>query len=457
MRKLVVFIAAVFTMMISCAFPLFHSYATYNNFPDSLDDIKSQGYSGLTDNVHYIYCNYDIYYDFAGAMRSGAFCIRYLDSNINNLYVEYSHNTLVLRTINLSNTIDIVSFYDYYGLHDSIYNACAVTFDFNTNTCYFVDNNADYVHAAYYDQTANSFEFYNFETNFTEYSPTSLDLSISFRPSLSGTVSRTETIDGKSYTSDSLDMYVSNNGSDAQFLMCILPTQGTLSFPDNTLQDARGFIGSPTFVYVADEWSNFNTGLGETQIYAGCAWHTVPSGFINQIYHIPWTSMDLKANTSYDVVVYACINNDFDISDYPPNMRNKYPSTSNLVDVEEVYRSTFTISDPAVFNADTIDEAGASHAWNPNIDNTSLFTVGSAYLDDLGNLNIRGSSSGIGAPFGSSANINVDATTDINTIFVNFFKFLSAGLNCFPAIFISIIGVGISALVVVGVIKAAMK
>lgn len=458
MKKILCILAAVFTMMISCAAPLMSSYAdsTINNFPNSLNSLMSQGYSGITDNCHYLYCNYDIYYDYASTNRSGAFVVRYLDRNLSNLYVEYSHNTLVLRTLNLNNDIDVMGFYDFYGLHDELFHACAVTFDFNNNTCYFVDNNADYIKASYYDNhnTATTFNFYNFETNFTEYSPQALSLSFSFAPSMSGTVSRSETINGKEYTSNTLDVSVTNNGSDAQWLLAIVPSGDSLTFPESTLENNQGFLGSPTFVYVTDEFSTFNIANGQTSIYAGCAWRAIPSGYSNQPYHILWSSIDLKANTSYDLVCYGALNPDSIITNAASgggfNMRGNFSVTSDLSTVEEVYRSTFTISDPAVFDPNIIDEAGTGHAWNPNADNSHLFTNAAAYRDDNGNLIIRGFSNG-GVDYTAWSDTIPD--TSLTQATTNVFSFVASFFKLFPSNWLAMIYMGICAIVVIAVIK----
>lgn len=461
MKKFICILAAVFTIMISCAAPLLslhatdnNNHATINNFPDSLNAIKNQGYSGITDNSHYIYCNYDIYYNYASEERSGAFVVRYNDNNINNLYVEYSHNTLVLRTLDLSNTIDVIEFHDYYGVTNGTYYACAVTFDFNTNECSFVDNNADYINASYYDQNATSFSFYNFDTNFSEYNPQSLSLSFSFAPTMSGTVSRNETINGKQYTSKTLDVYVTNNGSDAQWLLAIVPSGDSLTFPESTLENNQGFLGGPTFVYVTDEFSTFNIANGQTSIYAGCAWRAIPSGYSNQPYHILWSSIDLKANTSYDLVCYGALNPDSIITNAASgggfNMRGNFSVTSDLSTVEEVYRSTFTISDPAVFDPNIIDEAGTGHAWNPNADNSHLFTNAAAYRDDNGNLIIRGFSNG-GADYTAWSDTIPD--TSLSQATANVFSFVASFFKLFPSNWLAMIYMGICAIVVIAVIK----
>ena len=68
------------------------------------------------------------------------------------------------------------------------------------------------------------------------------------------------------------------------------------TFPESILNTPQGFIGSPTYVYVADEWIDWTNGLtGMTGNYGGidmqmlyspCAWHTLITQS-DRTYHIP--------------------------------------------------------------------------------------------------------------------------------------------------------------------------
>ena len=104
----------------------------------------------------------------------------------------------------------------------------------------------------------------------------------------------------KQYTSDTLDMIISNYGDDAQFAWFILPHNSSVSFPALISQDNQGFFGSPVFAYVTDEWIQL-----DSKVYSPCVWHTIPENYTNQYYSVPWGSMKLNENTQYDCVVYA--------------------------------------------------------------------------------------------------------------------------------------------------------
>ena len=209
-----------------------------------------------------------------------------------------------------------------------------------------------------------------FETNLN-IPVTAPNITFEFSPTMSGTVSRKQTINGESFTSDSLNMYVSNNGTDGQFAMFIVPAGGSVTFPEDLTENNAGFTSSPLYAYIADEWITCTVnGLipsmlaNMSQLYAPCAWHTILSGTVDQCYYIPWEHMNLQANTSYDIVCYSAPNGDTALTNtvYEANAGALYSVTSDLSDVTEIYRSTFTITDPAVYNPDSAN--GFSHPYD---------------------------------------------------------------------------------------------
>lgn len=256
-------------MMISCAAPMLSSYAygdlsSVNNF---LSYIGVGTPSEWLEGHKYIYFTFETYDDWNQRNQTNAvyFSITDQQYNTGNYYIEYQNNILLFRSPNAQSTQDCTCATDsssnmfsrsFYGIY----------FNFNDNTfraSYFDSSNA------YLDSRNEVYSgtFTDFETNLLEYAPQTLSLSFSFRPSMSGNVSRSETINGKEYTSNTLDVYVTNNGSDAQWLLAILPSGQSLTFPESTLENNQGFLGSPTFVYVTDEFSTFNIANGQTSIY----------------------------------------------------------------------------------------------------------------------------------------------------------------------------------------------
>lgn len=453
MKKFFIIVAAIITMMMACAGPIMTRVHAADDFPLSLAELKIKNESpSIVDNCHYAFAN--TYSTVNNEVKTGAILVRLNDIYLNDIYCEYSNNIFILRSNNGDPLFDFFVFYDSWRFHSYTRSASAVQFDFNDNVVYALDSDLNYIRLSGYDSNITSCQFGNFETNFDEYSPVELDLDVSFKPVLSGEISRSQNIDGKEYTSKTLDMIIKNNGSNAQFAMFIVNKGENITFPESSLQNNQGFEGNPVYCYVSDEWSSFTVGLLGSAVYAPCAWHTIAAGY-NQTYSIYWEQISLEANHEYDVVVYGCVNDQAIQTNTSTQweMRPVYTVTSSLDDVQEVYRSTFTISDPAEFNPNFIDEGGSVHPWNPNSDNSSLFNASSAYRDDNGNIVIKGQTSNGGFNvFSDFSGISVQ-NMNVNNVFGDTFKFFTSILGFFPPVWIALITVGLSAIVTIAIIK----
>ena len=452
LKKICMFMAAFFVMLLSCAGPIMNVSASAPGYPTDLDEAFQYYSSEVTysNNDYHIWFTFDdkwygtdCTYGFLFEIPKDTFDERY--------YCEYSNNILVLRysaqlADGLSLSFGVSTESHSYLPGRQFY---ALQLNFNNNTGYVIDTDGNGFYGGAY---INEFTFENFDTDLPQYQPNLLNLAVSFNPSMSGTVSRNQTINGKEYESKTLDLSISNNGSTAQWAMFIVPHGETVSFPSTTLEDNKGFTGNPVFVYVADEWSSFNVGMTGSAVYAPCSWHTIPAGFQNQTYSISWSQMCLQANTEYDVIVYGCLNDTALQTNTSSQweMRPVYTVSSDLSGVEQVYKSTFTISDPAEFNPNYVDESGASHSWNPNTDNSNLFNVSSAYRDDYGNIVIRGQTNGGNNVL--SPGLSVD-NMNVNSLFGDTFKFFNIILSMFPLAWVSLITIGLGAIVAIAIIK----
>lgn len=459
-KKLCIFMAALFTMLLTCSGPLIIKANAVSGYPTTFEEWKSYYSNEIgtwTNNLH-------VFFNIESEQRTDSVCIvlppdKINSGNNNALYCEYANNILIIRgNLNYSSVVYYYGDSETGSRHIWRYDCYSFQFDFNTNTGYaLLDDGTKSLSW----RGITDFTFSNFETDWDGYSEQAeLDLDVTFKPTLSGTISRNTVIDGKDYTSNSLDMYVSNNGSkDAQFSMFIVNHGENMSFPSSVIEDNKGFIGNPVYCYVTDEWSSFNVGMLGNSVYSPCSWHTVASGFQNQLYSIPWNMISLTANTQYDVVVYACINSTMQQTNTSSmwDMRPVYTVSSNLNDVVEVYRSSFSITDPATFNPSAIDEGGTTHSWNPNTDNSNLFNVSSAYRDDNGNVIIRGqTNSTLGdTPFSSGWFDN--GSQNINSVFREYFGFLNKAIVLFPPAFSVLFGIGLSSIIVIAVIKLLVK
>lgn len=434
MKKFIGILAAFFTMLLCCGSPMF---------------VKAEGQGGVFASVastpeYQDIVAYDLYYIFFN--KGGyTFIVTLNQHELDRLNIVSGNGQ-----INISSGLR----YTQYVSAQSSYSLETLGSQFNSSTGEAIAFDLNAQQTVFDAFGVDNSQFTDFDTNIPDIHLVDLDLSFRFDPTLSGEVSRTTTLNGKTYTSNTLDLYVTNNAESAQFLMCILPRGESLTFPTSTLSNNMGFNGNPVFVYVSDEWSGFNFGLIGQQNYSPCSWHPIPAGFVNQHFIIDWSQMLLTANTNYDVVIYAALNPDTeqmgDIAS--PGGHPNYSISSDLEDVQEVFRSSFTILDPAEFNPNYVDERGQSHPWNPNADNTELFNISSAYKDDNGNIYIKGQvGSGANSTFLSDPLGGIDINPQ--AAFGSYFKLMSGVLVSFPPMYQLMIYMGLVTLFVIAVIK----
>lgn len=448
MKKFFIIIAAIITMMMACAGPIMIKAHAESELTVSKERISQDtNISFNDDDYEYAFCNI-LYYDPYSDPHEKVYAVSVNISKeaISNFTFTYENDQLIIIS---PGTDSIPLFYfvpDNNKFTRGSRHCNKVIFDFNTNhlSAFYLDGSDVDIYGLVTD-------YYNFDTNIEEYQSSSLDLSVTFKPDLSGAISRTQTIDGKEYTSKTLDMIIKNNGTDAQFSMFIVDKGQNITFPASSIQNNQGFNGTAVYAYVSDEWSSFSAGLLGSSVYAPCAWHTIAAGF-NQTYSIYWEQISLEANKEYDVVVYGCLNDNAVQTNTSSqwDMRPVYTVTSSLNDVQEVYRSTFSITDPAEFNPNFVDEGNSVHAWNPNADNSSLFNTASAYRDDNGNVVIKGQTGGGNNIFSADLNTqNINA----NVLFGDTFKFFTSFLGQCPPAWVAILTVGLSAIVAVAIVK----
>lgn len=270
----------------------------------------------------------------------------------------------------------------------------------------------------------------NWETNYTPPSP--IDLDITFNPAMTGIVSRSYTSGGIEYTSNKFTMTVENNGENAQFAMFIVNHGDDITIPAMSWNTSDLYSGNPVFVYVKDEWIIDDLTMNaSTQSYKPSCFHWIGTAQ-TKTYEIAWSSLNLLANTNYDVVVYAA------------NPSTDVVSLDWNIPYYEVYRSTFNMSNPAVFNAENNETD--NYSWNPNVDNKDLFSLSKATQDQWGNFAITGNGNWLG-------NTHVNSSLNIQQAFGSFFQFLRSIFSFFPAPYQTLLFIGLSALVVIGIVK----
>ena len=299
-----------------------------------------------------------------------------------------------------------------------------------------------------------------------------MDIDVEFNPQLVGEVTRTEIIDGRSFTSDNLEMTITNNTSKkVQFFMSFVYTGQECVFPtmsnNATFEELKkGYTNNSIYTYVTDEWLGMSQSsiisslpnLSQNFGYSPSAWHTIQP-HDTETYNIPWEAMKLAKNTNYDCVVYACWNNvDLQGTNYSGVSVSGVTEAVDLMldDIVEVYRSSFTMKDPAKFNPNT----EGVHAWDNTEDNSDYFNKVKAYTDKNGNLIIKdqiydsnGNFIG-GNGYTEKSNFESNSNTkNFRNSYNSFIGFVSYIFNRFPADVKNIYKYSFLGICVLGIIK----
>ena len=166
--------------------------------------------------------------------------------------------------------------------------------------------------------------------------------------------------------------------------------------------------------------------------------------------------MKLNENTQYDCVVYAKNIEHTDNISSPTWSTSAYTVQADLSGIELVYSSSFTITDPAEYKKQ--NEGFGVHPWDPDIDNSSLFSSSSAFVDDNGNVVIKGAGSGsniANASWGDSNAFNNPVTKSTYNNIFGFIKYCLESL--FPGEIPYIFYFALISIVLLGVIKVVFK
>lgn len=439
MKKFMAVLAAVFiSCMIVC--PCFASAAPVDNGCYTVE--QWQNYFNMSENDKFIYVKVLYRMQYSDSFQGYAYASIFYKPNgsvsESNIYNFNSDNNIF--TVYGNNCTSKIS----YGSDNPGNNVPNNSGTEWATTCRFDLANNTFSNG-YNQYTINS--IIDFQTNYIDVSP-HVDLSFNFTPTMTGSVSRSTAVNGVMYDSQGLNINVYNNNANAQFSLFIVNHGDDISFTSqidsNYGYTNQGFIGSPVYAFVTDEWVTVNRGFAASPIYTDSyyqpsIWHYIASH--DNYYNVaPWSNMNLNRNTSYDLVAYASLN------DVP----NGYASLSCGDSVEEVYRSTFTILDPAIYSPADVSITGV-YPWNNDSQINDIFNHSSAYQDANGNVIIR-SEYGQNYLYGNG----VSSVATLNTSFKDYFNFINGGLNCFPKQFLTILSAGLTGVVVVGFCKVVL-
>ena len=432
-------------MMINIAQPLFvkadstdiyidtgngtHPYSSAFNSDEFLSRAYNQSY--FNGNQYYLYLSFMTSYVNAGYPTGGALCIVW-----NEQETTFEDNILSIQCD--SNDDSIVSFGDNGGALPN-YDKNRIgssyrwfTFDFSTFESNSNGGGLEMIYNNMFSTSGITYTYYEIRTNCPLITTSSgLDIDVSFTPDLSGNVSRSYTSNGLSYNSDKFIMEVTNNSDNAQFAMFIVPSGDDITIPALQWSTSDIYSGNPVFVYVKDEWIYDSLTIGDfsSSSFKPSVLHYIKENE-TKYYEIAWASMDIEPNTSYDVVVYAAESD----SDY-------YVSLNTSLEYEEVYRSTFYMSNPASYNPD--NDITDNYSWNSSIDHKDLFDITKAQQDQWGNFYVNNNNSVKGY-------LSFNSVSDIIS---SFMAFLKATFAYLPDGIQLTFYIGLTSLVVLAIIK----
>lgn len=386
----------------------------------------------------------------------------YIDDTTNTYHLELSTDSM-LYYCNYSNTCKNDEWSYSSGATFGTSNTRSksvryIEYDMTERLIKAYDNNHTVVYTSY-------ILFGDVESNLPNVPSSGLNLSVSFTPNLNGSVVRTLKQNGvENAESNYFSMDIINSSTNGcQFFMAITNSTSEINF--KTLSNnGKVFNGScGDFCFISPEWFYcLPTGAPESKVYGNSSFHYISS---NSSYHrdFSWSQLDLKRDTFYNVLVYA-VPNDFGCVSVIDNGLSSSSGTHSIDfdSIECVYRSSFTVLNPATYNPD--DNSFGNVPNNTNSDYSSLFRYFDGYEDENGNVNIGDYDSlntdgAFGSvPGGSHGGSGIFRGSPYTfTSFLDsaqsYLGFLNSVFNFFPTFIWGTISIGIFTIIIVGVIK----
>lgn len=506
MKKIIIAVCAVITMMICIASPLFikpiqANAATVQSEVGVPTETSGNRYITL-ENILSYYGNDKMYYFVTG--QDSYFytdCLIFDDyDSIDENYVSgnYTYKYRIVRpTLNGGNAIIYSRRVDTSNQYDWKVRCTETEQTGNV----LIGNNYISLSGTGITHTFgnNGSGLVSHEENFEPATPT-LDVDVQFSPSLSGIVTRQNVSDnGVSKLSNYFSMDITNNSSfDIQYRMRIFDTTGKTvqnweqgNIDRDYLPDwESGFSinDDGSFVFINDEWSLVSPTIGGGVVKAlkPSEWHFISAG-ANIHQDFSWSQFNLQKDHTYMCQVFA-IRNDLGcataLDGHNEGLYQKYGDYCiDFTQQVRVYETVFSITNPAVFNEnDTTfgnkikngnwqgDKREYSAFEDPTTGNTVIGSGSVSDMRDLPNsVSLGGSHGGGGYSTYHDAALNAQygvgsgsyqtnrSFSSLNSYFGNYFGFLSSIIGFYPNPYQTLIMIGFAGLVVIGILKAALK
>lgn len=302
----------------------------------------------------------------------------------------------------------------------------------------------------------------------------SVNLSVSFNPTLSGAVDRIVVQNGVSAESNYFSMQITNNSSsNAQFVFAVVPSGSGLNLSSAQINRNTGFdmtAANGVFYYTSKEWvwsptmavKNNMSALTLTKYYQSSAWHVV-KGKSTYSRSFNWNQLDLQAGVEYDAVVWA-VSTDCDIP-----IRNFSNSLADYyIDIAagaEVYRSTFNVPNPVVYDSSNEEFGNVSNNGIADIvkDGDVAFgyedeETGETVIEDIYYQDKVEEWADWERVYLEKdvTDFSFDDLTGILSNSHSYFDFLSIVFGWLPSWFWGLIIFGLSSIIVIGIVKAIL-
>lgn len=490
MKKFFLSVPVIFTLILTLFAPLSVSAAeislptNYKLYPDgsavdcpvsssfsyfSADDFQRCGYNkDLFLNLQFYFrhpSSSEIFYTFS---------LYFYTTDSSSLNVESSDGIYHLTSSNSSFCYGTGS-YRYIYSSSSLDEFCDISIPNNRVTdsiseIIFNSNTNDFYYKRSGDWEKINGIFVNIETNIFNYSP-GLDLEVKFNPNLSGNLDRIIDQNGVKAESDYFSMEVINHSSkNAQFLFAIVPEGEQFSFNPKDLYGVGLDTESlkSTFFYLSQEWVYSPTitsqlpakRVDESTYSQITPWHFISADSTIQ-HSFNWSQVNITKDTNYDAVVLAIPTPHDKASKV--FLYDKNPHFLSLDNCQEVYRSTFSVENPVKYDS-TCEEFG-------NYPSNGLSGLGkgtvsaNAYVDkDTGEVVVEDVSAKEKAEARAEwepgliqndiSGFDLSSVKSILGESKAVFNFFGEALGFMPSWFWSLLILGISSIVVIGIIKA---
>lgn len=308
----------------------------------------------------------------------------------------------------------------------------------------------------------------DFNMDSMTYAPDALNVSVEVTPNLSGSYNRTTTNNGVSMTDDSFNFKVINNSRyGVQWAMAIVEEDAALPF--NLLNynergvDTIDHTSDVKYVYISSELCYLQKGMSLwTTATINSPMHYTAANSNSGLNFIKWDMVNLEKNHNYDIVVYA-VKNDADLTSYVESSllyQGAYGDEVDLTNIQEVYRSTFSLVNPAVYNPDSSINGAVANDQNTDYD--TLTNTMYSYTDVVDGVEqtIYGQYDYRSQILGQDKDLsyidNYSGTGKFQKLMQNtssVFGFYAAVLKFFPNDWLSMYQLGIFSIVVIAIIR----